>query len=111
MAEVPIKNTALDHVEDTKKGHDQEHIITQQEQDDAEKLEEKYHIPLRAVLESHLEEDSKAVRSVMRKVDLRLVPMLALLYMWAFIDRSNLGNASTLSTGIHPLTSASTDLC
>jgi hypothetical protein len=89
-----VKNTAMHHVEDAEKPKDPGHLISQQEQDDAEKLEEKYHIPLRAVLESHLEEDPKAVRRVMRKVDLRLVPMISLLYMWAFIDRSNLGNVS-----------------
>jgi len=30
---------------------------------------------------------------VLRKVDMRLVPLLALLYLVAFIDRSNIGNA------------------
>jgi len=30
---------------------------------------------------------------VLRKVDMRLVPMLSLLYLVAFIDRSNIGNA------------------
>ncbi len=90
------KNTALHHIEDAQKSHPLGGgAISQQEQEDAERLQEKYNIPLRAVLEAHLEEDPKMVRRVMRKVDLRLVPMLSLLYMWAFIDRSNLGNVSS----------------
>jgi len=32
-------------------------------------------------------------RRILRKVDVRLVPVLALLYLVAFIDRSNIGNA------------------
>ncbi|KAG9185414.1 MFS general substrate transporter [Alternaria panax] len=37
-------------------------------------------------------EEKEAAR-VLRKVDMRLVPMLSLLYLVAFIDRSNIGNA------------------
>jgi hypothetical protein len=29
----------------------------------------------------------------LRKIDLRLIPMLALLYLLSFLDRSNIGNA------------------
>jgi hypothetical protein len=82
----------MHHVEDARKQGTLGDFISQQQQQDAEQLQEKYHIPMKAVLESHLEEDAKTVRKVMRKVDLRLVPMLSLLYMWAFIDRANLGN-------------------
>lgn len=32
-------------------------------------------------------------RRILRKVDYRLVPLLALLYLVAFVDRSNIGNA------------------
>jgi hypothetical protein len=32
-------------------------------------------------------------KRILRKVDVRLVPMLALLYVIAFLDRSNIGNA------------------
>lgn len=32
-------------------------------------------------------------RKMIRKVDLRLVPVLALLYLLAHIDRANIGNA------------------
>jgi len=94
MATANAKTTSLDHVEDTHPHGQQEDIIRQQLQHDAKELEEKYHIPIQAILESHREEDPAAVRKVMRKVDLRLVPMLSVLYMWAFIDRSNLGNVS-----------------
>lgn len=37
----------------------------------------------------HLELDEVESARVLRKVDMRLVPMLALLYLVAFIDRSN----------------------
>ena len=86
------KDSAMHHVEETHKRAPLEDILRQREQRDAEELQEKYHIPMKEVLESHLDQNPTAVRKVMRKVDLRLVPMLSLLYMWAFIDRSNLGN-------------------
>ncbi|KAF2158673.1 hypothetical protein M409DRAFT_30836 [Zasmidium cellare ATCC 36951] len=38
--------------------------------------------------------EEKQIRRIMRKVDARLVGMLACLYMWAFIDRSALANAN-----------------
>jgi hypothetical protein len=37
----------------------------------------------------HVELDEAESARVLRKVDMRLVPMLALLYLVAFIDRSN----------------------
>jgi hypothetical protein len=37
---------------------------------------------------SHVDE-----KAVLRKMDLRLLPMLALLYLLAFLDRGNIGNA------------------
>lgn len=37
----------------------------------------------------HLELDEAEANRVLRKVDYRLVPMLSLLYLVAFIDRSN----------------------
>ena len=36
----------------------------------------------------HLDE-----KKILRKMDLRLIPMLALLYLLSFLDRSNIGNA------------------
>ncbi|KAF2848328.1 MFS general substrate transporter [Plenodomus tracheiphilus IPT5] len=44
-------------------------------------------------LEAQLVDDEAEANRVLRKVDMRLVPMLALLYLVAFIDRSNIGNA------------------
>ena len=38
-------------------------------------------------------EDKK--KSMSRKIDIRLVPVLALLYLAAHIDRANIGNASS----------------
>lgn len=86
----------MHHVEDATRQTPLGDIISQQEKQDAEEIEARHHIPIKNILESHLEEDPKFVRKVMRKVDLRLVPMLSLLYMWAFIDRSNLGNVRIL---------------
>ncbi|KAF2634215.1 MFS general substrate transporter [Massarina eburnea CBS 473.64] len=40
-----------------------------------------------------VEIDEKEGRKILAKVDYRLVPVLALLYLVAFIDRSNIGNA------------------
>ena len=49
-------------------------------------------IPLQEALDNHLDEDPKRLRRITRKVDLRLTLVLAVLYTFAFIDRSNLGN-------------------
>lgn len=32
-------------------------------------------------------------RAVLRKMDVRLIPMLAMLYLMSFLDRGNIGNA------------------
>ncbi|EXJ62223.1 hypothetical protein A1O7_02656 [Cladophialophora yegresii CBS 114405] len=37
--------------------------------------------------------DQKEVRRILRKVDFRLIPLLGVLYLLAYIDRSNIGNA------------------
>ncbi|CAH0057708.1 unnamed protein product [Clonostachys solani] len=37
--------------------------------------------------------DEKETKAILRKVDWRLIPMLTLLYVLSFIDRSNIGNA------------------
>lgn len=37
----------------------------------------------------HVDVDDKEAQRVLRKVDLRLIPILSLLYLVAFIDRSN----------------------
>lgn len=44
-----------------------------------------------------LEKDDKETRRVMRKVDLRLLPVLATIYAFALIDRTNLPNVSSLA--------------
>lgn len=41
-----------------------------------------------------LEKDDKETRRIMRKVDLRLLPVLATIYAFALIDRTNLPNVS-----------------
>ncbi|KAF2740475.1 MFS general substrate transporter [Polyplosphaeria fusca] len=37
--------------------------------------------------------DKKATSRLLRKIDLKLIPFLALLYLLSFLDRSNIGNA------------------
>jgi hypothetical protein len=37
--------------------------------------------------------DEKATSRLVRKIDLRLLPFLALLYLLSFLDRTNIGNA------------------
>jgi sugar phosphate permease len=37
--------------------------------------------------------DDKATKRLIRKIDLRLLPFLALLYLLSFLDRTNIGNA------------------
>lgn len=37
--------------------------------------------------------DDKETHRILRKVDYRLLPMLTLLYVLAFLDRGNIGNA------------------
>ena len=41
-----------------------------------------------------LEKDDKETRQVMRKIDMRLLPVLAVIYSFALIDRVNLPNVS-----------------
>ncbi|KAI0064095.1 MFS general substrate transporter [Artomyces pyxidatus] len=47
--------------------------------------------------------DSPEDRKLLRKVDLRLIPILTLLYLLSFLDRSNIGNAKIdgLATDLH----------
>jgi len=37
--------------------------------------------------------DPKETKRILRKVDFRLIPVLAVLYLLAFLDRSNIANA------------------
>ncbi|KAH0828242.1 hypothetical protein FOPE_00303 [Fonsecaea pedrosoi] len=37
--------------------------------------------------------DQKEVQRILRKIDYRLIPLLGVLYLLAYIDRSNIGNA------------------
>ncbi|KAJ9636493.1 uncharacterized protein PV06_01539 [Exophiala oligosperma] len=75
--------------------HQQHDAIRQHELRDAEALRAIHpEIPLEEVLESHTELDSKRVKRIIRKLDFRLISILGLVYVWAFIDRGNLGNAN-----------------
>ncbi|KAK5027670.1 hypothetical protein LTR13_009377 [Exophiala sideris] len=46
------------------------------------------------LLAAQLEGEDKKIKRIIRRLDIRLVLMLALLYVWAFIDRGNLANAN-----------------
>lgn len=97
--ETKASATTTHHVEDAAKATSVDDINPshqEQEARDTEEIEKKYALPMREVLERHLEENQALVRRMRRKVDFRLVPMLSLLYMWAFIDRANLGNVRDL---------------
>lgn len=67
---------------------------------EASRIHEKLHnrsdvakdLPLEEALTSHLDDDPKRLRRIRRRVDARLTIMLAVLYLFAFIDRANLGN-------------------
>ncbi|KAK5091320.1 hypothetical protein LTR05_001503 [Lithohypha guttulata] len=41
----------------------------------------------------HVEYDEKETKKILRKIDYRLLPVLTLLYLLAFLDRGNIGNA------------------
>jgi len=50
------------------------------------------------VLENNLDdvEEKRIKRRLLLKLDLRILPILALLFLMSFLDRTNIGNASTL---------------
>ncbi|KAH7361732.1 major facilitator superfamily domain-containing protein [Plectosphaerella cucumerina] len=45
-------------------------------------------------IEQQVDNDPAEVKKILRKIDWRLLPPLTLLYILAFIDRANIGNAS-----------------
>jgi len=47
--------------------------------------------------------DHVAEKKLLRKLDLRLIPWLCLLYLISFLDRTNIGNAKILGM-LHSLT-------
>lgn len=44
-------------------------------------------------LETASEWDERATKKLIRKIDWKLIPFLALLYLLSFLDRTNIGNA------------------
>ncbi|VDC05700.1 unnamed protein product [Peniophora sp. CBMAI 1063] len=44
--------------------------------------------------------DVKAEKALVRKLDMRILPILCLMYLAAYLDRSNIGNSRTLPQGI-----------
>lgn len=57
---------------------------------DESNLDDRIH--LNDAIQAETDKDEKRVRRIIRKVDLRMVPILGMLYMWALIDRVNLPN-------------------
>lgn len=51
------------------------------------------------VLASQLDGEEKKIKRIVRKLDFRLVLTLAVLYVWAFIDRGNLANVRNTHIG------------
>ncbi|KAF7299548.1 hypothetical protein HMN09_00960000 [Mycena chlorophos] len=53
--------------------------------------------------------DASADRALVRKIDFRLIPILTLLYLLSFLDRTNIGNAKLLglTTDLHVAAPAS----
>jgi len=43
--------------------------------------------------EADVEYDEKATKALLRKVDIHIVPVLVILYLLSFLDRTNIGNA------------------
>lgn len=56
-------------------------------------LREKETVPNNAVDPSTIDFSHIDEKKVLRKMDIRLLPMLALLYLLSFLDRGNIGNA------------------
>jgi hypothetical protein len=56
--------------------------------------EEKSRVPL---FNEHVDVSGINERKLIRKLDLRLIPWLSLLYLLSFLDRTSIGNAKVLS--------------
>lgn len=54
-----------------------------------------------AVYRPEVDTSSIDERRLMRKIDLRVVPWLAVLYLLNFLDRGNIGNARVRRRSIH----------
>ncbi|KAI4281417.1 MAG: hypothetical protein L6R38_003718 [Xanthoria sp. 2 TBL-2021] len=81
-AEKPAPPTTIDHVAWEQKGLPKD------------ELEEKGQTPdIEGQLQRPHHASSELERRVVRKLDLRVVPLLSALYLLAFLDRSNIGNA------------------
>ena len=62
-----------------------------------DQLDPKLHV--KEALDEHVDLDHVAVKKVVRKIDIRLIPTLAVLYAIALIDRGNLPNVRSLAVG------------
>ena len=56
-----------------------------------------------ADMEIAITESKVTEARIIRKLDIRLIPMLAILYLMSFLDRGNIGNAKIegLATDLH----------
>ncbi|KAK9899166.1 MFS general substrate transporter [Cystobasidium minutum MCA 4210] len=48
------------------------------------------------VASTDLQDHRKLEKAILRKLDIRIIPLLALLFLFSFLDRTNIGNAATL---------------
>lgn len=60
---------------------------------DDEKSAEKAPSPTKSDEQAYLEEASINEKSLIRKLDRKLLPAVTILYLLSFLDRSNVGNA------------------
>ncbi|KAK6954814.1 hypothetical protein Daesc_004783 [Daldinia eschscholtzii] len=81
-------NTEISDLDKTIVGH-HEYCTDKELQNDPNRSDTLVTTP-EATLESFADLDEK---KILRKMDLRLIPMLAILYLLSFLDRGNIGNA------------------
>ncbi|CAG8956856.1 hypothetical protein HYFRA_00012311 [Hymenoscyphus fraxineus] len=56
-----------------------------------------FELPTGSIRNGSMEEDKATGSRITRKIDIRLVPMLCALYLTAYLDRTNVGNAKLLN--------------
>lgn len=74
--------------------------------------EEKYSMPVNTttidaesppslnMTDNTIQYDAEEEKRILRKIDMRLIPSVWLMYLLSYLDRSNIGNAYTVSTSI-----------
>lgn len=63
-----------------------------------EHLEHGEHVHFDAAAGFDAETEKRLTKSLLRKLDTRMLPMLAVLFLFSFLDRTNIGNAKVSRT-------------